>query len=318
LQAKGLRALRSLSRTAAEDLLGQGVECCRGDLNDFSAVSAAVKGCDVVFHLAAKAGIWGSYKSYHQSNVVGTLNVLKACEHHRVKRLVYTSTASVVFNGDELSNVSEVVPYGRRWLCGYTKTKMLAERAVLAANGQHLSTVALRPHLIWGPGDNHLIPTLLRTARQGLLFQVGSGDNWVDLSYVEDVAEAHYLAMQALERGSVAGKAYFISQGDPIRLWEWINFLFEKLNLPRVRKRLPYKLAYGLGGLWEFVYKLLRISHSPPMTRFLAKELSLNHYFDISAAKMELQYLPKISNEEGMQRLVSWLQGQGRRLCQFP
>ncbi|MDR0756122.1 MAG: NAD-dependent epimerase/dehydratase family protein [Puniceicoccales bacterium] len=314
LQTKGLHNLRSLSRSPCEDLTARGVELFYGDLSQFDAVSTAIQGCNVVFHTAAKAGIWGNHKSYYQTNVVGTFNVLKACQQWGVSKLIYTSTPSVIFNGENLSNVNESMPYGQCGLCAYAETKRIAEQAVLEANGQQgLATVALRPHLMWGPGDNHLIPTLLQLAQRGSLLQVGDGKNWVDLSYVENIAEAHYLAMEALGQGIVEGKAYFLSQDDPVRLWEWINQLLIRLNVRCVRKRIPYKIAYFTGGVFEILYKILCISQQPPMTRFLAKELAKDHYFDISAAKMDLQYLPKISNEEGLERLIIWLKTQ--KMC---
>lgn len=194
-------------------------------------------------------------------------------------------------------------------MCAYAKTKALAEQHVLQANGQKgLKTVALRPHLIFGPGDNHLIPTLLRAAKKRLLAQVGDGQNWVDLSYVEDVAQAHILAMKALENSeTVAGKAYFISQGDPVQLWPWIQNLLERLELPKIRLKMPLALAFGVGIVCEIVYKLLCIRKQPPMTRFVAKELAQSHYFDISAAKMDLHYLPKFSNEEAFEKLIEYL-----------
>ncbi len=308
LKRNGIEDIRIFCRHVCEDLAQNGVEVHYGDLTDFEAISNAVKACEVVFHVAAKAGVWGSYKNYYRANVEGTLNVLKACQHWGVKKLVYTSTPSVVFNGQSLSNVTESTPYGKHWLCAYAKTKRIAEEAVLRANGENgLCTVALRPHLIWGPGDQHLIPNLLKLVRKGLLFKVGDGNNWVDVSYVENVADAHVMAMNALGNGKIDGKAYFISQDDPVRLWDWINELLGRLNLPRVQKRIPFRVAYAMGACFELVYKLLHISAQPPMTRFVATELSKDHYFSMAAAKMDLHYLPKISNEEGMQKLVTWI-----------
>ena len=304
--------ITTFNRKPCDGLLKQQhVNVVCGDLTDLSAIESATKGCDVVFHVAAKAGVWGSYKSYYQANVVGTQNLLKACQKNHVKHLIYTSSPSVVFNGSDLVNVNESVGYGEfRKMCPYAKTKLLAERLVLRANGEHgLKTVALRPHLIWGPGDNHLIPTLIKAAQAGRLMQVGDGKNWVDISYVTNAAQAHVLALNALmeEKGNVAGKAYFISQGDPVQLWPWINQLFAKLGMPRLRFKIPFRLAYVLGGVFELLYKVLCIKAQPPMTRFVAKELAQTHYFDISAAKMDLHYVPQISNEEGMELLVAWL-----------
>lgn len=310
LQDAGYTDLRTLNRSACEDLREQGVEVVQGDISDYSCVEKAVQGCEVVFHVAAKAGVWGSYKSYHKANRVGTENIVRACWQHGVTKLIYTSSPSVVFNGNSLCNVTEQIGYGSpSKMCAYAKTKALAEQYVLQASGQKgLKTVALRPHLIFGPGDNHLIPTLLQAAQKGLLAQVGDGQNWVDLSYVEDVAQAHILAMKALENSeTVAGKAYFISQGDPVQLWPWIQNLLEGLALPRIRFKMPLALAVCIGAICEIVYKLLCIRKQPPMTRFVAKELAQSHYFDISAAKKDLHYLPKFSNEEAFEKLIEYL-----------
>jgi len=310
LQDAGYTNLRTLNRGACEDLREQGVEIIQGNISDYSYIEKAVQGCDVIFHVAAKAGVWGSYKSYYKANVTGTENVVQACWKHGVTKLIYTSSPSVVFNGNSLCNVTEQIGYGSlSKMCPYAKTKALAEQYVLQANGQKgLKTVALRPHLIFGPGDNHLIPTLLQAAKKGFLAQVGNGQNWVDLSYVKDVAQAHILAMKALESSeNVAGKAYFISQGDPVQLWPWIQNLLQRLELPKIRIKLPLILAFCLGTICESIYKLLCIRKQPPMTRFVAKELAQSHYFDISAAKMDLHYLPKYSNEEAFEKLVEHL-----------
>ncbi len=316
LEKAGYEDIVVFNRKPCEDLRSKHVSVIYGDLQDAEAVEKAMAGCDAVFHVAAKAGVWGPYSEYYRINVVGTQNVLQACLKHNVRYLVYTSSPSVVFNGQSLVNVSEKVGYGNpRKMCAYAKTKMVAERLVLRANGEKgLKTVALRPHLIWGPGDNHLIPTILKAAQQRRLFQVGNGDNWVDISYVTNVAQAHLLALKALQNASssVAGKVYFISQGDPVQLWPWLRQLLKKLGAPQPHLKMPTGIAYSFGALFELLYKLLCIKRQPPMTRFVAKELSQSHYFDISAAKMDLHYVPQISNEEGMELLVSWMKQQNK------
>lgn len=314
LEKAGYDDIVVFNRKPCEDLRSEHVSIVYGDLQDANAVEKAIAGCEAVFHVAAKAGVWGPYREYYQANVVGTQNIIQACLKHNVRYLVYTSSPSVAFRGQPLVNASEKVGYGDpRKMCAYAKTKMLAEKLVLRANGEkNLQTVALRPHLIWGPGDNHLIPTILKAARQRRLFQVGSGDNWVDISYVTNVAQAHLLALKELQNptASVAGRAFFISQGDPVQLWPWLKQLLKKLDAPQPLFKMPTCLAYILGAMFELLYKLLGIKRQPPMTRFVAKELSQSHYFDISAAKMDLHYIPQISNEEGMELLIAWMKQQ--------
>jgi len=285
-----------------------GARCVQGDIRDGAAVRAASVGVDVVFHVAAKAGVWGKRAEYWPINVDGTRNVIQACRELGTPRLVYTSTPSVVFDLGDLCGVDESQAHPARFLCAYAESKAAAERLVLAANGPTLSTTALRPHLIWGPGDPHLIPRVLDRARRGRLVQIGDGTNLVDITYVDNAAHAHLQALGALGPGSAcAGKAYFISQGDPVALWSWINDLLDAANLSRTRKRVSLRMAYRAAWLLEFVHSLIPWLGEPAMTRFVASQLAKSHYFDISAARRDLGYAPLISTHDGMARLVaSW------------
>ena len=223
-------------------------------------------------------------------------------------RLVYTSTPSVVFGNRELCGVDESQPYPDRYLAHYPDSKAEAERAVLAANCDELLTVALRPHLVWGPGDPHLIPRVIDRAQQGRLVQVGDGRNLVDIAYIDNVAEAHLLAADALEPGSAcAGKPYFISQGEPVRLWAWLAGLLERVAVAPPSRRISYGTARALGRVMELTWSALRLSSEPRMTRFVASQLALSHYFDISAAKRDFGFQPRISTEIGLERLVDSL-----------
>ncbi|MFH0982894.1 MAG: NAD-dependent epimerase/dehydratase family protein [Planctomycetota bacterium] len=282
----------------------------QGDLRDAQAVRAAAEGVDVVFHAGALAGIWGPRRRFCDINVSGTRNVLAACCQAGVSRLVYTSTPSVVFGEDDLCGVDESVPYPDRYLAVYPETKAVAEREVLAANNGRLSTVALRPHLIWGPDDPHLIPRVLDRARAGRLVQVGDGRNRVDITYIDNAAEAHVVAADALRPGAAcAGRAYFISQGEPVALWPWLNQIIQAMNLPPVRRVVRYKTAYRVGALLEVLYRLAGVQREPPMTRFLAAQLAKSHFFSIAAATQDFGYVPRVSTEEGVKRLITSLEG---------
>jgi nucleoside-diphosphate-sugar epimerase len=296
--------VRSLARHRYPALDALGVEQVQGDLADADAVVRAAAGCDAVFHVAAKAGVWGPAGEYHRANVVGTRNVLAACRKHGVGRLVFTSSPSVVGAGHAIEGGDESLPYPPRYLAHYPRTKAEAERAVLAANGPDLATVSLRPHLIWGPDDNHLIPRLLARAKAGKLRQVGDGANRVDVTYIDNVAAAHLLAADRLAPGApAAGRAYFISQGEPVLLWPFINRVLALAGLPPVTRRVPAGVAYAAGAVLEAVYGLLGRRAEPRMTRFLARQLSLSHWFDITAARRDLGYEPAVSTEEGLRRL---------------
>lgn len=302
-----------LGRKPQPDLAEKGVKVVQADIADEAAVVEACWGQDVVYHVAALAGIWGPRETYFRANVVGTRNVLKGCKEQKVRKLIYTSTPSVVFSGGSLQNADESQPYGTRWLCHYAETKAIAEAEVLSANCPDLRTVALRPHLIWGPGDNHLIPRVIARARTGRLRIVGDGKNRVDITHVENAADAHLLAEKALdEPGRADGKAYFLAQEEPIVLWEWINDLLRRLDVPVVEKQISFAAAYRLGSVLETVFRTLRLRNEPPMTRFLAIQLAKDHFFDISAARRDLDYHPRKTTEQGVRELVEDLKKANR------
>lgn len=281
-----------------------GVETLQGDLRDAAAVARACDGVDSVFHVAAVPGIWGSWEMFHGINTLGTQHVIAGCQQHGVAKLIYTSSPSVVFDGHDHLDADESLPYPQRFPCHYPHTKALGEQAVLAASGQAgLATCALRPHLIWGPRDNQLIPRLIQRAQSGRLRQVGDGRNLISMAYVENVAAAHLQAAKALTlNSSVAGQAYFINEPEPVPCWEWINTLLARAGLPPIRKRISAGAAYKVGAVLEAVWKLLRLKSEPPMTRFLAAQLSSSHSYRIDKAKRDFEYEPRFTVEEGLQR----------------
>jgi len=303
--------VRSFSRSEHAGLHALGVEQARGDLADAAAISAAVRGCDVVFHVAARPGIWGEYAEYHLANVTGTRNVIAACRQHAVNRLIYTSSPSVVFDGCDMEGVDESVPYPIHYEAHYPRTKALAERLVLAANDAELATVSLRPHLIWGPGDNHLLPRLVARARAGQLRRIGSRPNLIDTIHVDNAADAHLLAAERLYLGSpIAGKAYFLSQGEPVPMWDMVNRLLHAAGVPPVSRSVPVWLAMWLAWGFEAAHRLANNSNEPRLTRFVVRELSTAHWFDISAARRDLGYAPRISIAEGLEQLRLSLQAK--------
>lgn len=281
----------------------------QGDILDSDLlIKVMQEGYDTVFHVAAKAGIWGPRQEFEQVNVTGTRNVLGACFASGVKSLVYTSTPSVVFNRRDLQGADERTPYAGRFLCYYASSKAVAEQMVLVANSDVLQTCAIRPHLVWGPEDPHLLPRLIERGRRGQLRIVGKGTNMVDISYVDNVAEAHVLAAENLNNtATAAGNAYFISQGEPVNLWQWINDLFSRLGIPPVTKTISYGTAYGIGTLMEGIYMWFSMAQEPRMTRFLAEQLARSHWFSIEKARRDLGYRPRISTTEGVEKVVEWL-----------
>ena len=304
----------AMTRRRDEGLANLDVEMAHGDVRDFDSVLSACKGQDIVFHTAGISGIWGPWKKYYTTNTVGTRNVVDACVQSSVRRLIYTSSPSVTFNGQHQTNIDESAPYPKRWLCHYPHSKALAEQNVLNANDEFdLLTCALRPHLIWGPGDRHLIPRLIDRARKKQLRRVGDGANLIDTIYVENAAEAHVQAAEALVDDSpLCGNAYFISQDDPVNCWEWINEILQMAGVPRVRQSISFRWAYRLGYALESIHELMNKDSEPRMTRFLAAQLAKNHYFDISRAKRDFGYSPRVGNAAGMLRMQESLHAHAR------
>lgn len=302
---------RVVGRHRYPEIEALGAKCFIGDISCPEILPQASSGVDVVFHVAALAGIWGPWKAYYDTNVLGTKNVLESCIANKVAMLVYTSTPSVVFNGSDICEGDERLEYAEKPLCHYAKTKIIAEKMVLGANSANFRTCALRPHLIWGPGDPHLLPRLLAKGREKKLKRVGDGDNFVDISYIDNVAHAHILAAKNLaEKGTACGNAYFISQGTPVNLWKWINELFAKMAVPEIHASISEGLAYKLGGLLELFYTVCRFQSEPRMTRFVAEQLAKSHYFSTAKAEKDLGYQPIVSAEEGLARTVQWLKTQ--------
>ena len=320
--------VRVLGRHAYPDLAARGVDCLQGDIRDVQSVIAACRGADVVFHVAAKAGVWGDRSEFFAINMRGTANVIRGCIENQVKALVFTSSPSVVIGSDDIAGGDESLPYPTTYLAAYPESKALAERMVLDADGWEmvpanpeayttahgeddvvrLRTCALRPHLIWGPGDPHLIPRILQAAETGALPIVGKGTNRVDITYIDNAAQAHVLAADnLLGPATCGGKAYFIGDAEPVLLWSWIHTLLTRLGRPPIRRRIPYPLAYGLATTLELLHNLHHREREPRLTRFSVRQLGHSHWFSHEAARSDFGYRPLVGPEEGLDRLVAWL-----------
>jgi nucleoside-diphosphate-sugar epimerase len=325
LVARGNRVI-SFSRNHYPELDAFGVHQIQGDISNPDAVENAVNGVDTVYHVAAKAGVWGNYQDYYRINTEGTRHVIAACLSAGVSRLIYTSSPSVVFSGGNMEGVDETVPYPDRYHAAYPETKALAEQAVRQAGGciqaadgkwlqtgkirrnegEGLKTIVLRPHLIWGPEDNHLVPRILQRAKR--LRRIGDGRNRVDVIYIDNAAKAHLLAEEALNRHpQLSGNVYFISQGEPVLLWKMVDDILLAGGQSPVKGSLSPRTAFWIGAVLEWIYKALALKGEPQMTRFVAGELSTSHWFDIRAAQKDIGYVPEVSTEEGLRRLAAYL-----------
>lgn len=302
----------AFQRRAADELAQLGAEIVRGDICDLPMLLASAKGCDAIIHTAGKAGVWGKYEDYHRINVLGTEQVLQTCRKLAIPILVQTSSPSITHRGKDIEGEDESGPVATKFLSPYPATKAAAEQRVLAANSDQLKTTALRPHLIWGPGDPHILPHLAASVRKGKLALPGA-DKVIDTVFVENAAHAHVLALDELAgSGSglrrCAGRPYYISNDQPMRQDEIIPMLLDAIGIKAVVRPIPAGLARAAGAACETAWKLLRLKSEPPVTRFTADQLSTSHWYNIGAAKRDLGYQAKISIAEGLELLRASVQ----------
>ncbi len=322
LRARG-DEVRTIARGDYPKLAALGVEHLRGDLADKGVVSMAARGMEAVVHVAAKGPPWGKAADYEKSNIDGTQSVIDACLENGVERLVMTSSPSVTFSGREAKNADESLPYPKKHLHHYGRTKAEAERRVLAANGTPhakgaargggvLLTCALRPQLVYGEGDLNFIPRFVARARAGRLRWVGDPATLMDVTYVENAAHAHLLALDALgaDKSKAAGKAYFISQGKPASPEAWMNRFLQAAGLAPVTKRVPLGVALAVSAVMEAAWTVLPLKGEPIITRFVVKQLGTSHWYDLTAARRDLGYEPIVDDETAHQRTVEWLKGE--------
>lgn len=275
----------------------------KGDLRNAQDVERALKGIDHVFHVAALPGVWGKREEYFGINYDGTKNMVKAAKKLGIKKFIYTSTPSVVFGKEALCGLDETTPYPEEFYTYYAHSKRLAEEYVLKSATNEFLTCAIRPHLIWGKGDPHILPRLSERAKKGQLKIIGEGDNLVDVTHVKNAAHAHLLAFNKITSDHVNGQAYFVGQERPVNCWEFINQLLAAAKAPPVTKKISYKLAFNLGYIFEKIYSALKIDKDPPMTRFVALQLSHSHYYSHMKAQKDLEYHVLVTIEQGLDEI---------------
>lgn len=297
----------SLSRGDYPELRKLGVQTFSGDISNYKAVHEAARDCELIYHVAALASSWGPYETFYATNVLGTQNVIQACHAHDINHLVYTSSPSVIFDGTDQEGFDETAPYPDTYLAYYPQTKAIAECAVMAANDDRLKTVSLRPHLIWGPEDTQLLPRLIEQGFSGKLKLVGSGRKRIDAVYIDNAVDAHLnAASRLMNDGNCAGKTYFITNDDPWPFEKILNAILESVGVQPVTKHISPRLAYNAGATLEWIYRIIGKKDEPRMTRFVARQLATAHWYDITAAKEDLGYVPQVTMEEGLDRLRKW------------
>jgi nucleoside-diphosphate-sugar epimerase len=285
-----------------------GINSIQADIRDEEAVNNACANRDVVFHLAAMVGIWGSYEAYHSVNVTGTRNVINACISQNVKSIIFTSSSSVVFGGSDLEGIDESHPYPEKHGSNYAATKAEAEQLIIEANSDTLKTISLRPHLVWGPYDAHIIPGVLKRASSGKLRRIGDQEHFIDTTYIDNMIDALLLAMDALEnKPEASGRNFFITNGEPARVWDFVNSIIQIAGYEPVQKKLPEKAALAAAAVSEWFHRAFNLRTEPFMTRYAIRELCTNHWFDIKNAREILGYNPKVSYAEGFKHLKEYL-----------
>ncbi|MBC61133.1 MAG: 3-beta hydroxysteroid dehydrogenase [Zetaproteobacteria bacterium] len=296
----------SFSRKTYFELEKMGIKSFQGNLCNYESILPALSKCDSIIHTASLAGIWGDKQQYYQTNIIGTRNLLIAARESSIKRFIYTSSPSVVFEDKDIKGSDESISYSKKFTCTYPYTKKEAEKEVLQSSDiNSYVSVALRPHLIWGPGDPHFLPRLLSQSKAKKIRRVGNGKNLVDIIHVKNAAYAHVLALEnILENKNMHGKAYFLGQERPVNLWDFLNQLLSCYNEKQITKKIPFPFAYTMGYLLEKIYKIFNwVNKEPPMTKFLALQMSKSHYFSHENAKKDFSYKPIISIEEGLEEL---------------
>ena len=276
------------------------------DICNTDAVALAAKGCDAIIHGAARVGVVGSQKEFYDTNVLGTENILRAAEQQSISRLVFVSTPSVAHTGASLVGA----PAGRaeigRSRSYYAESKAIAERTVLNARNSQLAVVAIRPHLVWGPGDTQLVGRIVERAKSGRLAVVGTGNALVDSTYIDNAISAHIAALDALHIGSACdGKAYVVSNGEPRTVNELMRSMCESAGVPFEPRHLSLTLGIRLGALVERLWPLMQ-SSEPPITRFIAEQLGTAHWFDQRVVHNDLKWAPSVTLDEGFKQLTQW------------
>jgi nucleoside-diphosphate-sugar epimerase len=293
-----------------EHLVKRGAEFVQGDLADPELVQRLCAGVEAVVHCAGAVGVWGRYQSFYQANVTVTENVVEACLKQKVRRLIHLSSPSIYFDGRAHVDIKEEqVP--TRFSDHYGATKYLAEQKVFGAQEFGLEVLALRPRFVTGAGDTSIFPRLIEMQRKGRLAIIGNGLNKVDFTSMQNLNDALFSALLAAE--PALGKAYNISNGAPLPLWDVVNYVLRQMQLPPVTRHMPYGLAYAAAMLNEGVCKLLPGRPEPGLFRLgvavMAKDFSLN----IDRAREYLDYDPRVSVWTALDEFCQWWQAQQTR-----
>lgn len=293
-----------ISRRDVPELKELGVEILSVDITSSKINPTIFKDVKTVFHVAAKVDMWGKWSEFYETNFLSTQRLLLLAKEAGVKNFIYTSSPSVIADGTGLKGVNESYPYPKKFHAHYPHTKALAEKLVLSKHTDNFRTIALRPHLIFGPNDTGLTPTIIDKAKKGDLMIVGGGKNLVDFTFIDDCVEAHIQAAKALDnKVEVGGQPYFISQGDPYPLWKWVDRVLELHGVSKLNKKISFKVAYSVASILEVLSIIT--GKAPKLSKFLVQEMATDHYFCIDSARKNLDYSPRFTVEEAINRAYS-------------
>lgn len=278
-----------------------------GDVRDSDALDEAARKCDGIVHVAAKVGVVGSWEDYRSVNVDGTANVIAAARHHGIGRVVHVSSPSVAHGGEPIVGGAADEPVVGRRHAFYPESKAIAEILALEAAADTLGVVAVRPHLVWGPGDTQLVGRIVERARAGRLALVGGGRALVDTTYIDNAVAALIDALDAVRPGATcSGHAYVVSNGEPRMIRELVEGICAAARVPFAPRDVSLSVGRAAGAVVERVWPLLRRDDEPPLTRFLAEQLGTAHWFDPRPARDDLGYEPTVTIAEGLRRLRAW------------
>jgi nucleoside-diphosphate-sugar epimerase len=295
-----------VQQRSRSDLLDAQVRQELGDIRDPDVIAAAAEGCDAIVHLAAKVGVVGDWEEYRSINVDGTNNVLAAGRQHGVGRVVHVSSPSVAHGGEPIIGGGADAPVLGRSRAWYPESKALAEIAAMEAASDELGVVAIRPHLVWGPGDTQLVGRIVDRAASGRLALVGGGRALVDTTYIDNAVSALVAALDAVEPGArCSGRAYVVSNGEPRMIRELVEGICRAAGVPFEPKAVSLRVGRSLGAVVERAWPLLRRTDEPPLTQFLAEQLGTAHWFDPRPVEQDLGWAPSVSIDDGLARLAA-------------
>ncbi|RAL24486.1 NAD-dependent epimerase/dehydratase family protein [Thermoflavimicrobium daqui] len=289
-------------------LAEQGISFIPANLEDTVTIQAMCKNQDYVFHSGALSSPWGPYEHFYQSNVIGTKNLIEGCMQYPVRRLIHVSTPSIYFHYTDRLQIKEEEPLPKTKVNAYAETKWLAEQEIDRAFQEGLPVITIRPRALFGPGDQAILPRLLQANERRFIPLINGGKVWIDLTYIDNVVDALLLCMNS--SSNTLGKKYNITNDEPVLLKDVLTEVFKLLEQPMRTKSIPFRLAYLFAGCLEWYARILGREKEPELTRYTVGVLGKSQTLDISKAKQELGYQPKVSIEEGIKRFVKWWKKQ--------